>query len=69
MIWIGLIWLRIGTNSGLLRTQGSVKHWKILQQLSDWRLLKKDSALPDDGQLLTEVFIETENFLWRNVSM
>jgi hypothetical protein len=25
-------------------TSGSIKCWEILEELSDWRLLKKDSA-------------------------
>jgi hypothetical protein len=26
------------------KPSGSVKFWEILEQLSDWRLLKRDSA-------------------------
>jgi hypothetical protein len=35
MVWIRLIWLRIGTSG---------KCWEVLEGLQNWRLLKKGST-------------------------
>jgi hypothetical protein len=49
VVWTGLMWLRKGTSvEGSCEhgnePSGSTKCWKILEQLRDWPLLKKDSA-------------------------
>jgi hypothetical protein len=47
-MWIGSIWLRIGTVFGFCEhgseALGSINCWEILGYLSDWRLLEKDLA-------------------------
>jgi hypothetical protein len=48
--WVltGLIWLRTLTSEGFCEDGNepldSIKHWEILELLSDWWLLKKNSA-------------------------
>jgi hypothetical protein len=42
MVWIGLIWLKIGTNG--MEPLDSIKCWEILEWLHNWQLLKKGSA-------------------------
>jgi hypothetical protein len=46
--WTRLIWLRIGTAEasceGGNKSSGSMKCWAILEYLSNWWFLKKDSA-------------------------
>jgi hypothetical protein len=48
MVWIGLLWLRIGTSGGLSWTRywifGFHKCWEVLEWLHNWRLLKNGSA-------------------------
>jgi hypothetical protein len=48
MVWIELIWLRMGTVEGCCEhgnePLGSIKCREILEWLHSWRLLKKDSA-------------------------
>jgi hypothetical protein len=48
VVWIGLIWLRIGASGGScengIKPSGSIKCWEVLEQLRVWRLLKKGSA-------------------------
>jgi hypothetical protein len=44
MVWIGLIWLRIGTSEQGNELSGSIKCWEVLEWLHNWRLLKKGSA-------------------------
>jgi hypothetical protein len=44
MLWIGLIWLRIGTNGEQgNEPSGTIKCW-FLEYLQNWRLFKKGSA-------------------------
>jgi hypothetical protein len=47
-VWIGLIWLRIGTSRGSCEhgnePSGSVKCWEVLEGPQNRRLLKKGSA-------------------------
>jgi hypothetical protein len=47
MVWIGLMWLRIGPVEGSCEHGNepsvSMKCWKILELLNDWQLLRKDS--------------------------
>jgi hypothetical protein len=47
-MWIGLVWLRIGTVEGSCQHRnepsGSIKCWEFLEQLHIWRLLKKNSV-------------------------
>jgi hypothetical protein len=50
VVWIGLIWFMIGTSGRALVNMviilgGSIKCWEVLEQLRDWQLLKKGSAL------------------------
>jgi hypothetical protein len=45
MGWIGLIWLRIGTSEHGNEPLGSIKCWGVLEQLCNWQLIKKGSAL------------------------
>jgi hypothetical protein len=48
MRWYGLFWLRIGTSGGSFEHGNEpstvIKCREILEELSDWRLLKRDSA-------------------------
>jgi hypothetical protein len=48
MVWIGLMWRRIGTSGGFceqdIEPSGSIKCWEVLEELHNWRLLKKGSA-------------------------
>jgi hypothetical protein len=48
MMWIGLIWLRIGTVEGSCEhgdePSGSIEYWEVLEGLHNSRLLKKSSA-------------------------
>jgi hypothetical protein len=48
MVWIGLIWLRIGASGGGgeqgNEPSGSIKCWEFLEWLHNWQLLKKGSA-------------------------
>jgi hypothetical protein len=49
LIWTGFIWLRIGTSgwalaNTVMNIRGSIKCCEVLEQLHNWRLLKKDSA-------------------------
>jgi hypothetical protein len=39
-VWTELIWVRRGTSS----CEDGNELWEILEQLSDWRLIKKDTA-------------------------
>jgi hypothetical protein len=45
----GTVWLRIGTSGVSLEhgngPSGSIKGWEFLEQLNDYKLLKKDFAL------------------------
>jgi hypothetical protein len=43
VVWTGLFWLWIRSSGGACEN-GSINFWDILEQLSDWRLLKEDSA-------------------------
>jgi hypothetical protein len=48
VVWIGLMWLRIGTVEGSCEhgnePSGSIKYWEVLEWLHSWRLLNKGSA-------------------------
>jgi hypothetical protein len=48
VVWIGLMWLWIGTIGGLCKQGiepfGSTKCWEVLEWLHNWRLLMKGSA-------------------------
>jgi hypothetical protein len=43
-VWIGCIWLRIGTSEHGNEPSGSIKGGEFLAKLSDCQLFKKDSA-------------------------
>jgi hypothetical protein len=40
VVWTGFIWLSEHGNE----LSGPIKFWEVLEQLSNWRLLKKDSV-------------------------
>jgi hypothetical protein len=42
-MWSTFIRLRIGTSEHGNESSGFIKCWEILEQLSDWQLLKMDS--------------------------
>jgi hypothetical protein len=48
MVWIALMWLRIGPVEGSCEhgneSSSSIKCWEVLEWLHNWRLLKKGSA-------------------------
>jgi hypothetical protein len=48
MVWIGLIWLRIGTSGGYCEhgnePSGTIKCWEVLEKLPIKQILKKGSA-------------------------
>jgi hypothetical protein len=48
MVWIGLIWLKIGTSGGSCEhgnePSGSIKCCDVLELLHNWRLLEKGSV-------------------------
>jgi hypothetical protein len=44
MVWIELIWLRIGISERDNEPSGSIERWEILEWLHNWQLLKKGSA-------------------------
>jgi hypothetical protein len=47
MGWIGLFWLRIGTEGSCehgIKPSGFIKFWEVVEGLHNWRLLKKGSA-------------------------
>jgi hypothetical protein len=45
MVWIGFIWLSIGTTGRFyehgIELLDSIKCWETLEQLQNWRFLKK----------------------------
>jgi hypothetical protein len=42
VVWIGIVWLRIGSSGGLLSVVGFNKRQEFLDHLSDCQLLRKD---------------------------
>jgi hypothetical protein len=44
MVWTVLIWHKKGTSGHGNELSGSIKCWEILEELSNWRLLKKGPA-------------------------
>jgi hypothetical protein len=48
MVWIGLMWLWIGTCCELFKHDNEltncIEYREILEQLSDWQLFRTDSA-------------------------
>jgi hypothetical protein len=44
MVWVGSIWLRIGTSEHGDEPSGSLKCWEVPEWLHNWQLLRKGSA-------------------------
>jgi hypothetical protein len=69
MVWIGLIWLRIKTVEGSWEhgneSSGSIQCWKVIEQLHNWRLLKKGS---DPWVSDIPYFYKKRCYIWNNES-